>query len=248
MHALAAGLQKHNVYPAIRSATDLSDGADFTVWWGNRAPAAVRNKPVLVLEAGAINGRSGDYVRDRLRFITAGWNGLWGRVDPRAPERPPDRWEKVGIEITPWRDQGDYVLVCDQHPGDLTAPPERGWWSGAEQLAENLGIRCLYRPHPLMAPGLRPLSEALEGAARCVTWSSTAAVEAILAGVPCITLDYGSPAWDVSQHDFQKTPCVCDRDQWAYNLGYLNWTHDELRDGSAWEHVQYGTATGNSAG
>ncbi len=240
MEALACGLRLNGIESVIADDHVGAEQADFVVWWGNGTPLYLKDKPHLLLEAGYINGQSGDYVRDRLQFVSAGWRGLHGRADVGAGSLgcPPDRWEALDIELVPWRNHGEYVLICDQHPGDAVSPRDRNWW---RELSDELGPeRIIYRPHPIMAPNMRPLSEALEQAAVCVTWSSTCAVEAVLSGVPTVAMDRGSMAWDVCSHSFDEDPYLGPREQWAYNLAYRQWTHAELANGTAWETLRTG--------
>ena len=244
MIALGAGLARHGVHIDISPATDSAKRADFIAWWGDKVPAVLRDKPRLILEAGYINGRSGDYVKDRLRFVSVGWNGLHGCADPGPLDCPPDRWEAIGVKLRPWRTEGNYILICDQHPGDSVSPGNRSWWVAALDEAEpDMRLSSIYRPHPLMANDMGPLSQSLRDAAMCVTWSSTAALEAVCLGVPTVALNRGSMAWEVTSHSVSEPPYLGEREQWAYNLAYRQWTHDELKDGSAWPHLRAGLNT-----
>lgn len=239
MIALAGGLARFGITADVTDSYAAGD-ADFLVWWGDKVPTPLHSRPRLILEAGFINGRSGDYVKDRLRFVSAGWSGLHGRADPGPPLRPPTRWEQLREELVPWRTDGRTILVCEQHPGDAAAPGNNHWWRGAIDLGERLGKRVIYRPHPLMAPDIHPLSDSLASAAICVTWSSTCAIQAVVAGVPTVAMDRGSMARPVTSHNLDKDLFLGDRRQWAYNLAYRQWTHEELADGTAWEHMRYG--------
>jgi hypothetical protein len=242
MVSLASGLARHGIQANVTATFD--DDADFVVTWGDKEKTT---KPRLILEAGFINGQSGNYVQDRLRFISTGWNGLHGRADSGRLDCPPERWRSFGIEFEPWNTNGEYVLVCDQHPGDSVAPKDRQWWWRISEAYEEI-CKVLYRPHPLMADdGMRPLSDALFGARACYTWNSTAAVEAVIRGVPTWSLDEGSMAWPVTSHQVYSPPWLGNRDQWAYNLAYRQWTHDELASGEAWEGLKDGIATDNGA-
>jgi hypothetical protein len=241
MAALARGLATHGVH------VDLSDGgfdggkADFVAWWGDKVPLHLKGKPRLILEAGYINGRSGDYVTDRLQYVSVGWNGLHGRADPGPPDCPPDRWEATGVHLQAWHgNTSTIVLICDQHPGDSCSPGDRKWWREIDRQAQEAGLRVVYRPHPLLADnGMLTLRESLELVTACVTWSSTAAVESVICGVPTVALDHGSMAWDVTTRNLANKYLGA-RSQWAYNLAYRQWTHDELASGEAWDHIQEG--------
>jgi hypothetical protein len=241
MVALAGGLAKHGIH------VDISDGylgggeTDFVVWWGDKVPQHLKDKPRLILEAGYINGRSGDYVTDRLQYVSVGWNGLHGRADPGPSDCPPDRFKATGVHMEAWHGNTSViVLICDQHPGDSCSPGNRKWWMDINDEALQLGWRVVYRPHPLLAESsMLPLRESLEMVTRCVTWSSTAAIESVMAGVPTIARDKGSMAWDVTTRrliDKYTGP----RSQWAYNLAYRQWTHEELASGEAWDHIKEG--------
>jgi hypothetical protein len=239
MMALAEGMARYGIDADVTDSY-AAGRADFVVWWGDKVPEPLHAKPRLILEAGFINGRSGDYVTDRLRFVSAGWSGLHGRADPGPLDRPPHRWDALAEAMMPWRTEGTTTLICGQHPGDATAPRAQKWWRGAIEYATARGLTVIYRPHPLMAPDIRPLRESLADAAICVTWSSTCGIQSVIAGVPTIAMDRGSMAWPVASHDFDEKPYLGDRSQWAYNLAYRQWTHAELADGSAWEYMKYG--------
>ncbi len=238
MSALARGLERHGIYSVL---AEYAAPADFIVWWGDHVPSELRDIPRLILEAGYINGCSGDYVRDRLRFVSTGWNGLHGRADPGPPECPSDRFEALDIEIQPWRTFGEYALICDQHPSDYCSPKTPAWQEAQKRIKES-NKRCLYRAHPLCSASSEPLRHALRDAHSCFTWNSTAAIEAVLYGVPTVALDRGSMAWEVTSHDIDGQ-FLGERKQWAYNLAYRQWTLDELSSGLAWEHLQHGIET-----
>jgi hypothetical protein len=89
----------------------------------------------------------------------------------------------------------------------------------------------------------RSFEEALEGAWACVTFSSNAAVEAALAGVPVFACDEGSMALPIANRDLSEIerPALPDREQWAFDLAYAQWTLQEFANGSCWQHLCRGT-------
>lgn len=105
----------------------------------------------------------------------------------------------------------------------------------------------IFRPHPLakMPPihGLDystcPIKEDLDRAYSVVTFNSNTAVEAVMDGIPSFSFDVGSMAYEVTSHNLNtlETPLVFDRQQWANNLAYAQWTLDEMKKGEAWEHL-----------
>ena len=100
MTYFAHGLMRYGITPQLYPDWSGYDSCDFVVCWGDKVPRHI-DRPRLILEAGYINGRSGHYVEDRLQFISAGWNGLHGRADPLRSDRPPDRWNALGIDPRP---------------------------------------------------------------------------------------------------------------------------------------------------
>ncbi len=209
---------------------------DFAVVWGKKNEHRANGRPWLCLEAGYINGNTGDYHVDRRRFISTGWCGMHGRAYP-TPVRPSDRWDALNIELVPWRMGGRYALILGQHPGDAASAGCRPDEITEQALSVYDKVRV--RPHPLLNPNLRTLADDLEGARVAITWNSTAAVEAVIAGIPTVTLDEGSIAWPVTSHVVGET-YTGSREMWCYNLAYRQWTHDELRSGEAWETIKHG--------
>lgn len=236
MTLLSEGLMRHDLVSNIAPDWNLPADCEFVVCWGDKVPEGIR-VPRLLLEAGYINGQSGHYVQDRLRFVSAGWNGLHGRADPVRFDCPPDRLRGLHLKVSPWRAKGKYILVCDNHPGDAVSGPAK-WWHELESLYPLPAIR--YRPHPLLKPDQEPLHEALAGAALCVTWSSTSAIESVLRGVPTVAMSESSVAWPVTSHALKDDIFVGDREPWLRELSYRQWTPDELADGTAWEYLRHG--------
>lgn len=241
MTALGMGLAKHGVHVDLDDSQFGGGEADFVAWWGDKVPLHLKDKPRLILEAGYINGRSGDYVKDRLQYVSVGWNGLHGRADPGPSDCPPNRWEATGTHLSAWHgNTSTIVLICDQHPGDSCSPGDRRWWREIDRQALEAGLRVVYRPHPLLSDsGMMSLADSLELVTACVTWSSTAAIEAVILGVPTVALDRGSMAWEVTSRSLAHK-YIGPRSQWAYNLAYRQWTRDELASGEAWDHISGG--------
>lgn len=233
MQAFAEGLRCHGHLAHLVTHDNLRDRHDFIVTWGDKGP---REIPRLCLEAGYINDTTGDYVADRLRFISVGWNGLHNHADA-IYERPATRWRELGLALAPWKTSGRYVLVLEQYPTDSGAPRAEDWQGVKTALRRLYGDQVRVRPHPLASGNTGPLAAALEGAWLAVTWASTAAVEAVIAGVPTITLDPGAIAWPVAGHSLYEPVYTGPREQWAYNLAYRQFRLSELSDGTAWEYI-----------
>lgn len=241
--AMADGLRVHGEDVERRQIHDLVD-ADLAVIWGHGKPDVIRHqkaagKDYLVMERG--------YIGDRTKYTSLGFNGLNGRADFGSPDNPSDRWEKHGFSMAPWREPhtGEYVLIMGQVPGDQSIQhiDVRSLLHAVADSIKHLPV-C-YRPHPLAHETWAPasvyygtLQDALAGAERVITINSNSGVDAVLAGVPTVTLDEGSMAWPVTSHDISAPLCYVNRMQWAYNMAYTQWTEGEIRSGEAWEHLK----------
>ncbi len=243
--AMEAGLAVHGIRMEKRTAGNWGQVPDVAITWSVKYPEleAMRRQygtQWLVCEAG--------YFGDRANFPSLGWNGLNGRAEFHNQGSPPDRWAKHGTPVKPWRAGGDYVLILGQVPGDASHRHANLVVALAQAAAEareafNLPVR--YRPHPKGAahiPGLQAcpyseLDDALDHAALAVTFNSNSAVDAVLAGVPTVTLDQGSMAWPVTGHSASEYPPTPDRTQWLRDLAYCQWLPEEIASGEAWAHI-----------
>lgn len=243
-HALTLGLERHGIKARTIAPQDASD-ADVVACWGWRvaAPYVAAGKRVLVMEHG--------YIGDRKVWTSLGWNGLNGRAQFAQAKDGARFWDRHGDRMQPWRPEGKYALVIGQVDGDssLHGMPFQPWAvRTCARAAKEFGLPVKFRPHPVAiefgqdhetgCEHLRgQLWEALDGAAVVVTFNSNAAVEAVLAGKPTIALDRGSMAWPVTSHGW-SIPVEPDRNTWAQELAWCQFTMEEIRNGSAWEHVR----------
>jgi hypothetical protein len=246
--AMLAGLRAHGIAPEVRNKGDWR-ASDLAVVWAHRDTAlhAMQREAgqhYLVMERGFV----GD-IHARREWTSLGFDGLNGRAK-RPTGMPADRWDAhFGGVMRPWKSGGDYAVVMGQTRGDaaLVGVDIVQWYAAAALcLAQIWGLPVLFRPHPAdpTSPGPRgvagdtgELAACLAGAAMVATFNSTAAVQAVLAGVPTIAMDRGSMAYEVTAHDWghRATP---DRRQWAADLAYAQWRAAEIADGTAWDHLK----------
>lgn len=143
---------------------------------------------VLVAE----NGYLGKDRSDRQLYALAvhGHNGSgW------YPMTGDSRFAKLGIEVQPWVDRPEgYNLICGQRgvgSRTMKSPPN---WEGT--AARKIAGPNKLRRHPgkdaLKAPHIASLESDLAGARRCVIWSSSSGVKALVAGIP---VRYDAPHW-----------------------------------------------------
>jgi hypothetical protein len=143
--------------------------------------------------------------------------------------------------MQPWRSKPDgYALICGQVAGDMSV---KGvdlsvWYRAAEERYRTAGFKTRFRPHPNEKRGAGvPLSSDLAGASVAVTWNSNSAVEAVLHGVPTVTMDAGSMAYSVTGHEMGAPPPTPDRTAWARRLAWCQYTREELATGFCWDAI-----------
>lgn len=153
------------------------------------------------------------------------------------------RFASLGIEIKPWRTAGRHIVVCPQSDDFM----RRIVGYNGDWLADTKQALMLRTERPLKvrhwnrdkASAAATLHEDLRDAWALVTWSSAAAIEAILAGIPavvsgqCAAKPVSIPLDGIDDAD----PRCFDRHEWAAVLSDNQWTLDEMRRGITWSHL-----------
>jgi hypothetical protein len=157
-------------------------------------------------------------------------DGHGRRGDHRVPAGVTgDRWKRHGVPITPWHN-GKRIVLCGQtetysphwkHPGD--------WYANV--------VATHFRRHPAGDnPTGLPETRSWKDCGLAVTLNSSVAVEAVLAGVPTVTMDEGAMAWAVTSHDPAETLRPV-RSEWLAWLAWTQWRWNEIEAGKPWEHL-----------
>jgi hypothetical protein len=222
----------------------LPRGVDAVVVWGWRRGRSYHaaGLPVLVMERA--------YLEDRFAWFSLGWNGLNGRATFPDVDDGGRRFEQhFGHLMKPWRARDGFALIMGQVPSDTAVMHIRfqEWAQNVAVELQNLGHRPAFRCHP-KAPGLRlpgvptlvdsSIELALDRAAFAVTFNSNSGVDAVLNGVPTVTVDRGAMAWDVTSHDLRSPVVMPDRSAWSMRTAFAQWRLEEIADGTAWAYVR----------
>ena len=114
--------------------------------------------------------------------LAEGWHNGRGRW----PSGGPERFAALGVELKPWRTEGEHILVCPNRSfgvGEAVMHPD---WAErtAARLRKATARPVRIRAHPGNNAPRRSLSEDLKGCWAVVIWSSGAGVHALAAGVP----------------------------------------------------------------
>ncbi|BCH33146.1 hypothetical protein MesoLjLc_50760 [Mesorhizobium sp. L-8-10] len=153
-------------------------------------------------------------------------------------EGPADRWAQLGIDLAPWRNGGEEIVILPQRgigePG-VTMPKD---WTG-DVVRRIRAVTCRpvrVRPHP--GRERTDPFEDLKNAWAAVTWASGAGIKALIAGVPMfheMPSWIGAPAAKFGISDIES-PFVGDRLPMLRRLAWAQWTVDEIESGEpfAW--------------
>ena len=191
-------------------------------------------------------------------FPTTG-DYFWDNPDPK-------RWDKIskhmGITVKPWKDNGNYILICLQRNG--------GWSMGGldvmqwcnktiKKLKEHTDRPIVVRTHPgdkraqqyikqLKDPKVlvsrKPnIIDDFKNSWATITYNSSPGVASAIEGVPVFVTDPNpniSQAYDVSNTDLKQieTPTIFDREQWLNKLAMCHWNFEEIGNGTAWKHIR----------
>src|SRR5262245_60729665 len=238
------GLERHGITVAVMGH-DQPDPADFAVVWG-----APTRHPQLAIAAPHLLVMERAHLPDRMRNTSIGWDGLGRGGRYPVADDGGARWrERYSHLLEPWKRGGFYALLLGQVEDDAAV---RGldFAQWAQQQTDALiarGYSVVFRKHPLAARdqskpvgstlSRQTLRDDLAQAAVAVTYNSTAGVEAVLAGVPTVTLDQGAMAWPVAGHGLNERQVRPNRERWCWDMAWTQWTLDEIAAGDAWERL-----------
>jgi len=202
------------------------------------------DKEFLVLERGFVK---------REKYNSVGYNHQNGYADFKNEFMPPDRWKETEEKIKPYRSEGKHILLCGQIPHDTSVQDidYNNWLNKIPQeIAKYTDRPIIFRQHPLVrnSSALNGVSYShnkylFQDLANCwavVSYNSNSLVDAALAGIPGFASDKSCMAWEVSNHDLSKleNPDLSfNRERWAYDLAYSQWSLEEMKEGKAWEHL-----------
>ena len=204
-------------------------------------------KPTIVLEVGGIN---------RGTTWKVGLNGINRDAYFGNMGNSSDRADLLGLSLKPWRDNGEYILICGQHDKSLQwqGMPRMSNWvmNTIDEIQTYTDMPIVFRPHPRCP--LPDIERQYKNVYRdqpqkllntyddynlsfskvhaVVSWSSNPGPLAILAGIPVFS-GPSSLAYDVSNTDFKNIehPRRPNRKQWLNDYAHTEYTLDEISQG-----------------
>ena len=161
------------------------------------------------------------------------------------------RFERLGIELQPWRGDEGYILVCGQRgigSRQMASPP--GWEDRVARSLKGMGHGDFkLRRHPGRFTPETTLEDDLAGARLCLVWASASGVKALTQGVPVV---YCAPHWvcaDAATRGLETlaTPLKSDalRRIAMHRMSYGQWSVAEIEAGEPFARIraELGNAT-----
>ncbi len=103
-----------------------------------------------------------------------------------------DRFQLLGTEPQPWIERDGIDLICGQRgigSREMASPPN---WHVLAAKRIPQPDHCRVRLHPGNLPAKTTVEEDLAAARRCIIWSSSSGVKALVMGIP---VRYDAPHW-----------------------------------------------------
>ena len=143
---------------------------------------------------------------------------------------------KKHIEIKPWKRQGKYILVLE--PSDH-AKKYYGYPSWLDDTLYQLKMATKKEIVVRKKDSKESLSEQLKEAFACVTFQSTACIDAVLEGVPsfCDGISCGLPVSKTNLLEIEQPHYAEDRQKWIDSLMANQYTMSEIENGVAYKRV-----------
>lgn len=206
-----------------------------------------QSKPTIVLEVGGIS---------RNTTWKVGLNGINRDAFFGNGGNDSSRARQLGLELKPWKYEGDYILICGQHDKSLQwqgMPSMANWVIDTITFIQAQTDRpIIFRPHPRCP--LPHIEHEFKNVKRqeprhihgtyddfdmdfhniwaTVSWSSNPGIHSVINGVPAFT-GPSSLAFDVADQNLRniETPLYPDRTQWLNDYAWTEFTLEEISQG-----------------
>tara|TARA_Y100000310_G_C20700285_1_gene829070 strand:- start:2590 stop:3537 length:948 start_codon:yes stop_codon:yes gene_type:complete len=188
---------------------------------------------------------------------------------------PPDRWQELikrrGLIIKPYRKKGSQkkyiVLFTQKNNNESWSMRGKDYLKWANEAIADIRKyskrEIVIRSHPKVSINrdmfsdpinkfrtVKAQSESMEETMRnawaAVAYSSSAAIGAVINGIPVFACSPSNPAWWVADHNLKyiEDPQQYGTTQWFNDLAYSMWTMEEMANGTFWAHFMRGYKNG----
>jgi len=233
----------------------------YTLWTGGKRESRVKNR---YRPAGArILCVDRPWLREVPDSVQVSWLGETGigiNGSGTFPDGDLERWRSFGIELKPWREAGEFVLVCGNkgstyNKGSIYLTHCDDWPDmTCAQLLQKTRRPIRYKPHPKtrgqgpLAPRVKieqvcdhkaPLVDCLAGAHAAVVYASSSATTALINGVPVFYMAPTIITKELCRHGLDRInePFMPDnREEVFSRLSGSIWRREEIESGAMFKH------------
>jgi len=202
------------------------------------------------------------------KFLRYSYDGIFPTTGEYCNDNPdPKRWEiiksKLDIDIKPYKTSGEYILLCCQRDGGWSMGGQdlMPWLvrtikniqqysdrkivvrfhPGDKKIQEHKRLLVRHRLKDVLLSSSKDIRTDFKNSYAVVSYNSSPGVAAAIEGIPLFLLDpENSQAKDVGHTSLAhlEKPRHFDRESWIHKMAQMHWTLDELKDGTAWQHLR----------
>lgn len=174
----------------------------------------------------------------------------------------PLRWNKIsgslGINLKPWRTQGNHILICLQRHGgwSMQGISTVDWVNDIiGKIRQHSDRPIVVRPHPgdkkiksiltishknIQVSSNLSLLDDFKTAWATIVYNSSPGVASLIEGIPTFITDphpENSQTFGIANTELDKleNPLMPERQQWVERLSMCHWSFEELKSGDAWQ-------------
>lgn len=267
LQAFAAGCNRLGLKTLLQDRTQVVPAKLGVIlgWVGQsiKGPHIQLRKDVIANQkVMSIDGSCFKFADPTSIFLRYSLDGVYYNTNEYANKNSnPDKWnqiqQRLGLELKPWRTNGDHILICGQRDGGWSMKGvDMNQWAidSVQQIRQHTNRPILIRPHPKnpinqnLFKGVAnvtfsrntTLQQDLQNAWAGVFFNSSSCVASILAGVPVFAADSDCVAWQVANTNLTQIekPLLLEREQWLWDLSAAHWTDDDSRAGLIYNKFQ----------
>jgi len=202
------------------------------------------------------------------KFLRYSYDGIFPSTGEYCNNDPdPQRWETIkkslDIDLKPQRKTGENILICCQRDGGWSMDGKAliPWLIKTVSYVRKYSDRSIvirfhpgdknvlvhkraiarYRMKDVRISNNSNILQDFDNAHAVINYNSSPAVAAAIEGIPTFVLDpKNSQAAEVAHHDLKDLENIreFDRESWILKMAQMHWTLDELKDGTAWQHLR----------
>jgi hypothetical protein len=210
------------------------------------------SKRRLILDVGFVKNHTDTPDIDlELAYWSIGFDGIKGEAKFYNENSPSDRWNSFNIDLKPWRESGEYVLILGQNESGISTQHMNyvDWMNNTVEYIKSVTdrpIKFMAHRHQTVFPNEceviknKSIYENCENAWCTIARTTNGAAGSIISGVPVITEDQRCITYSISDHllDSVNFPTLFDRQQWCNDIGYSQWNIKEIKRGEMWNHLR----------